>query len=152
MLIKLVLLLLLFIIITSKMSLIFLPITILITLILLKYLRILLYKGKSIMIILGSGGHTGELLIMISKLNIRKFEKVYFVISHNDNSSENKAKELLHIDDKRVQFLRIYRSRNVGQSYFSSIFTTQWALLHGVCLILKTRPNMVDHYLMLDCH
>jgi beta-1,4-N-acetylglucosaminyltransferase len=125
------------------MSLLYIPIAVVILLILLKYLRLLLFKGKSIMVILGSGGHTGELLIMISKLNLRKFEKVYFVVSHNDTSSENKARETLDINDKKVEFLRIYRSRNVGQSYFSSIFTTLWALLHAVYIMLKTRPSMV---------
>ena len=34
---------------------------------------------KNIMIILGSGGHTGELLIMLSKLNFNKFKKVFII-------------------------------------------------------------------------
>src|SRR5689334_11511824 len=53
---------------------------------------------KSIMIVLGSGGHTGELLTMLQKLDLNKFYQIFFVFSHNDVRSEGKAKEVLNID------------------------------------------------------
>ena len=98
------------------------------------------------MIILGSGGHTGEILLMIQKLDFNKFSSCYFVSSHNDKNSENKAKESIPIDKyKRTKFifLKIYRSRNVGQSFISSIPTTLYALLQSFFMLVKYRPNMV---------
>lgn len=98
------------------------------------------------MIILGSGGHTGEILIMLSKLNFNKFTDVFFVSSHNDKSSENKVKETIKINDfknTKFHFEKIYRSRNVGQSFKSSIFTTIYSFFQSLGIILKTRPNLV---------
>ena len=112
----------------------------------LKILRQKIFSSKSIMIILGSGGHTGEILIMLQKLNFDKFSDVYFVSAHNDKSSENKVKEVIKLSDfKKVKFHfeKIYRSRNVGQSFKTSIFTTIYALIQSLGLILKTRPNLV---------
>jgi beta-1,4-N-acetylglucosaminyltransferase len=130
------------------MSMLFIFTSSLLLLLALRYIRKYIFNKKSIMIILGSGGHTGELLIMLSKLNLRKFEKVYFVSSHNDTSSENKAKEVLEVDNQnKFEFLKIYRSRNVGQSYFTSIFTTLFSMLHSVYIMLRKRPNMVILYL-----
>ena len=113
----------------------------------LKLIRIYLFKSKkSIMIILGSGGHTGEILLMIKKLDFNKFSSCYFVSSHNDKNSENKAKESIQMDkykNTKFYFLKIYRARNVGQSFISSIPTTLYALLQSCFILIKNRPNMV---------
>jgi hypothetical protein len=39
----------------------------------------------------------------------------------------------------------IPRSREVGQSYFSSLFTTAFALLHAVGIVLRSSPQLVPH-------
>ncbi len=110
----------------------------------LNILRSKLFNKKSIMIVLGSGGHTGELLTMLKKLDLNKFSEIFFVSSLNDPRSESKVHEVLDLKNKtNLKFLKIFRSRNVGQSFFSSIFTTLFALFHSVYLILKTRPNMI---------
>ena len=111
------------------------------------------FNKKSIMIVLGSGGHTGELILMIKKLNLDKFVKIFFVISHNDSSSENKLYENLEFEkhSKKIEIMKIYRSRNVGQSFKSSIFTTIISFFHSVILIIKSRPNMVYIY-EIDCN
>ena len=113
----------------------------------LKFIRIYLLKSKkTIMIILGSGGHTSEILLMIKKLNFSKFSSCYFVISHNDKNSENKAKELIPKDkykNTKFIFLKIYRARNVGQSFISSILTTLYASIQSFFILIKYRPNMV---------
>ena len=112
-----------------------------------KLFRIYAFKSKkSIMIILGSGGHTGEILLMIKKLDFNKFSSCYFVSAHNDKNSENKAKETIQIDNfknTKFYFLKIYRARNVGQSFISSIPTTIYALFQSFLILIKNRPNMV---------
>ncbi len=101
---------------------------------------------KSIMIILGSGGHTGEILLMIKKLDFNKFSDCFFVSSHNDKNSENKTKESIDINNfknTKFHFIKIYRARNVGQSFISSIPTTIYSLIQSLFVLIKTRPNMV---------
>ena len=113
----------------------------------LKLFRKHILKGKkSIMIILGSGGHTGEILLMIKKLDFNKFSTCYFVSSHNDKNSENKTKESIDINNyknTKFHFIKIYRARNVGQSFLSSIPTTIYSLFQSLFILIKTRPNMV---------
>jgi beta-1,4-N-acetylglucosaminyltransferase len=96
------------------------------------------------MIILGSVGHTGELLIMLSKLNFNKFKKVFIISSHNDKNSENKFKETFDLKKYKTQFFffKIHRSRNVNQSFLTSIFTTFFSMIQSFFLILKTQPNL----------
>lgn len=106
-----------------------------------------IWDRKSIMIILGSGGHTGEMLLMLNKLDLKKFKQIYFVHAHNDTNSSIKAKEKLNLSDKEnlppVYFMKVYRSRNVGQSFKSSIFTTFISLIHSLYIIFICRPNLV---------
>jgi beta-1,4-N-acetylglucosaminyltransferase len=103
-------------------------------------------KSKSIMIVLGSGGHTAEILTMLKKLDFNKFSKIFFVHPHNDVNSVKKLQEQfnLQIFQDKIQILSLYRSRQVGQSYFSSIFTTLIAFAHSILLVLKTQPNLVS--------
>ena len=115
---------------------------------------------KYIMIVLGSGGHTAELLLMLKKLDLNKFERIIFVYSHNDVSSLKKISETLNIttnQQNKITYQRIYRSRNVGQSFFTSIFTTILAIFHSCYIIFFNRPNLVKllHYYInyyLDCN
>ncbi len=124
-------------------------------------LRKLLFSNasKSLMIILGSGGHTGEMLLMIKKLDFNKFSEVYFLTSSGDLGSKNRTISNLDVfkncnkvnDDTYVlnktiiKFESIVRSRQVGQSYFTSLFTTILSLIHSVYLVLKCKvPNLVS--------
>ncbi len=112
----------------------------------LKKVRKAIWKTKSIMVILGSGGHTGEILIMISKLDFNKFTDCYFICAHNDTNSFDKAKETIQAEKfpkTQFHFIKIRRSRNVGQSFISSVPTTLLSMLHAMWIILKTRPSIV---------
>ena len=98
------------------------------------------------MIILGSGGHTGEILLMLKKLDLKLFSDVYFLHAHNDNTSKIKVGEILDLKDcDNYKFVTVYRSRNVGQSFKSSIFTTIISLFHSLYILLITRPNLVNN-------
>lgn len=114
---------------------------------LINLIRSKLFEGKTLMVILGSGGHTGEILMMIKKLDLYKFNKILFISSHNDYNSEKKAKEILNLDkkeQKHVQFAKVFRSRNVGQSYLTSIFTTIFSTVHSFYILMISRPNLVN--------
>ena len=53
---------------------------------------------------------------------------------------------LLQTETKMVetaQFMQIYRSREVGQSYLTSVWTTLIAMAHALWLMTKIRPQVV---------
>jgi len=103
------------------------------------------------MIVLGSGGHTGEMLIETKKLDLKKFSSVIYVHSHNDDNSRQKILNKIIGEDpslnKRILLQQIFRSRNIGQSFKSSIITTLLAFFHSLYIILKFRPNIVSFFI-----
>ncbi|KAJ4775149.1 UDP-N-acetylglucosamine transferase subunit ALG14 [Rhynchospora pubera] len=105
------------------------------------------------MIVLGSGGHTAEMLSIVNVLQKDKYAPRSYVAALTDNMSLQKAQvyeESLqnhqnNVDKKRggAQFMQIYRSREVGQSYITSIGTTIVAIIHAMWIVLKLRPQVI---------
>ncbi|KAK8791062.1 hypothetical protein WA158_005693 [Blastocystis sp. Blastoise] len=94
-----------------------------------------------VMVVLGSGGHTTEMLSMISKLNPDRYNPFVFLIAETDTQSEN----LLHNANLPFKYSvqRIKRSREVGQSYFSSIFTTLNSFTHSLKTVYMENPSLL---------
>ncbi|KAG8385329.1 hypothetical protein BUALT_Bualt03G0031500 [Buddleja alternifolia] len=106
---------------------------------------------RSTLIVLGSGGHTAEMLNLLAVMQMDRFKPRYYVAAATDNMSLQKARvledSLLEKADVEVvgtsQFMQIYRSREVGQSYVTSIGTTIIALAHALWLMIKMRPQVI---------
>lgn len=79
------------------------------------------------LLLLGSGGHSTELLQQCFHL---KYDCVY-CIADSDTTTQVKDP------------LRIPRARHVGQSYLSSILSTLYATVYAVHLILRVRPDVL---------
>lgn len=47
------------------------------------------------MILLGSGGHTTEMLMMLKTLNVKRYDQVVFVVASSDNWSLTKARDFM---------------------------------------------------------
>ncbi|KAJ7014154.1 UDP-N-acetylglucosamine transferase subunit ALG14 [Populus alba x Populus x berolinensis] len=107
-------------------------------------------KPLSTLIVLGSGGHTAEMINVLNVLLQKdRFCPRFYVAAATDNMSLQKA----HLLEENVfnlnggkggstQFLQIYRSREVGQSYITSIGTTFLALVHALWLMIRIRPQV----------
>ncbi|MCI23124.1 UDP-N-acetylglucosamine transferase subunit ALG14, partial [Trifolium medium] len=89
-------------------------------------------KPVSTLIILGSGGHTAEMLNLLAALQKDRFNPRFYIAAATDNMSLQKAMLLENslasetgadVADT-AQFMKIYRSREVGQSYVTSVWTT----------------------------
>ena len=108
---------------------------------------------KNVMLVFGSGGHTTEMLMMVGSCPqdeciFNKYNHVYFVIGASDTWSYTKIKDFFktkqNLDIEHLQrtgkltVLRVFRAREVKQSYLSSVGTTLWALLHSFWLVAKT--------------
>ncbi|ESN98671.1 hypothetical protein HELRODRAFT_162122 [Helobdella robusta] len=108
------------------------------------------------MIVLGSGGHTSEMLKLVSKLPIPYHPRTY-VLADTDRLSEAKVhalEELLnessnHHDQHQInkhqqhKILKMKRSREVHQSWSSTILTTAHALKDSLVIMIEDRPDLL---------
>jgi len=117
-----------------------------------------------VMAIAGSGGHTSEVLRLMSGLEANRYYPRSYVIAETDSSSESKivafesassASERANADaaafpggnvnESRGSYriLKIPRSREVGQSWISTAFTSVFSLFHSIPLIVQSHPDLV---------
>jgi len=108
--------------------------------------------GKpTIMIILGSGGHTGEMINFVERLDLSRFSKIFLAKALSDKTSYNMFFQALPQWERAsnnestplVIKKEIPRAREVMQSYFTSIFTTLYAFLHALVLMYREKPDLV---------
>lgn len=109
------------------------------------------------LVVLGSGGHTSEMLRIVGGLQHKNYTPRLYVVAQSDEMSQNKAKSLEsslqeknHNDDDTTTTVcsafyikTIPRARKVLQSYFTSIFTTLYATAHSFYLVLSFAPDLL---------
>eukprot|EP01105_Mastigella_eilhardi_P015666 TRINITY_DN3586_c0_g2_i2.p1 TRINITY_DN3586_c0_g2~~TRINITY_DN3586_c0_g2_i2.p1 ORF type:complete len:312 (-),score=113.27 TRINITY_DN3586_c0_g2_i2:377-1312(-) len=107
-------------------------------------------KPATTMSILGSGGHTAEMLLGLKSLDRNKCMPFTYVMAAGDTLSERKVHmheqemaERLRVAPRAPHIIRIPRSRQVKQSYFTSIFTTLYACVVCFFMVLAQRPQLV---------
>ncbi|CAN0107278.1 unnamed protein product [Ectocarpus sp. 12 AP-2014] len=94
------------------------------------------------LVVLGSGGHTSEMLKLTSRLSPETYSPLCYVVASTDHTSADRIpKEGLMSGRCRVH--TIPRSREVGQSYLTSVFTTLLAGLHAAVVVVTVRPDLV---------
>lgn len=101
----------------------------------------------SIMVVLGSGGHTMEMMRLLSGLSAKHYTPRMYVISDTDKMSENKARQFERtmdtVEGQDWTVARIPRSREVRQSWLTTIFYTIKSLLFCVPLVLRNLPDVI---------
>lgn len=98
------------------------------------------------MVILGSGGHTTEMLALTKELDKKRYTPRIYVLAATDTTSEPKVLALEGETTgatSNYQIIRIGRSRHVGQSYVSSVFTTLRSILQCFPLVYGQRPDLI---------
>ncbi|KAK4733124.1 hypothetical protein R3W88_007385 [Solanum pinnatisectum] len=106
-------------------------------------------RSLSTLIVLGSGGHTAEMLNLLYVLQTERFKPRYYIAAATDNMSLQKhmclripcSEALKEVGG--AEFMQIYRSREVGQSYITSVGTTLVAIAHALWLMIKIRPQVI---------
>ncbi|ALC48440.1 CG6308 [Drosophila busckii] len=99
-------------------------------------------------VILGSGGHTAEMckinraLMRQQSQQAQKYQPVRYIVANSDTTSQSILKAALP-DTSSQDFINVPRSRSVGQSWLTSIFTTLWALLWSCWLVWRDKPKLV---------
>lgn len=98
------------------------------------------------MIVLGSGGHTTEMMNLLSAIDKQRYCPRHYVIADSDALSVEKVKHFEEPTTSRNNnyvWTQIFRSRNVHQSYISAVFTTALAFLRCIPLVYKSRPDVI---------
>ena len=115
-------------------------------------------SDSSIAVFLGSGGHTGEMMKMLSKLDLLSLQRTW-IYSSGDTRSLDQVK-LAEIQMKliettkssscdtqhsrsKVTYLSVPRARKVGQSYFTSVFTTVYSFIVASVVLFFNKPDIL---------
>jgi len=97
-------------------------------------------------VVLGSGGHTAEMIGVLSSLPQGAWEKhtePVYIVSDTDRDSENVAQQFETGFQRRARCVRIPRAREVGQSYCSSIFSTLRATAVSLAVVWRESPEVI---------
>lgn len=100
-------------------------------------------KSVKTAIVLGSGGHTGEMMKLLGGSDLSVLKPREYIVAESDQMSLQKIKQFEGNNTTNYNVNRIARSRHVGQSYFTSIFTTLIAILYSIPLVFKLKPDLL---------
>ncbi|XP_069795176.1 UDP-N-acetylglucosamine transferase subunit ALG14 isoform X2 [Narcine bancroftii] len=103
--------------------------------------------SADVLVVVGSGGHTTEILRLVGSLSA-SYTPRHYVIADTDRMSEDKicafetARSKEH-SEPQYTIHRVPRSREVRQSWTSSVVSTLHALLYSIPLVFRLKPDMV---------
>ena len=99
------------------------------------------------LIVVGSGGHTSEMMRIVGGLELKNYTPRLYVIAEGDEMSREKVKVFETANGtfgtESVVVKTIPRARKVLQSYFTSIFTTLVAIFSSFAVVVRFRPDLV---------
>ncbi|KAI8466082.1 MAG: oligosaccharide biosynthesis protein Alg14-like protein [Monoraphidium minutum] len=99
------------------------------------------------MVVLGSGGHTAEMLMLVERLDKAHYAPRVYVAAASDRMSGHKALTKEQAwgggDQGAARLEVIPRSREVGQSYATSVATTLYSLAFAAWVVLRQRPRLL---------
>lgn len=104
---------------------------------------------KKLLVVVGSGGHTAEMMTALRSFPETKFTSLFYrreyVLADTDQTSRAK---IVRFEEERGDvgecgFHVVPRAREVGQSYFTSAFTTTLAFWSSWKVYAKTKPDAV---------
>ncbi|XP_046332596.2 UDP-N-acetylglucosamine transferase subunit ALG14 homolog [Haliotis rufescens] len=101
----------------------------------------------SLMVVVGSGGHTREVLCLVRQLGSH-YSPRYYVIADTDKMSEHKVhalEESRKEEQEQSQYfvIRIPRSRQVKQSWVSTVLSTLYAAIYTFPVVFRRKPEII---------
>lgn len=107
------------------------------------------YPYQHIMIVLGSGGHTAEMLLMLRQVEMRRWKKRTWVTSSGDGFSAGLAVKFerdLGVDAKATwdsDIVELPRARNVHQSLYTTPISSLKCLWTALQVLRKQPPYII---------
>ena len=108
------------------------------------------------LVVLGSGGHTAEMLRLLGGMNLDKYTPRVYVVAEGDKMSVEKVEKFeskvtdkitpsnVTTNQRTVSDIRkIPRARQVMQSYITSVFSTVIAILYSLPIVFSASPDLL---------
>lgn len=95
------------------------------------------------LIVLGSGGHTAEMLKFLGGMKLKNYQPRVYVAAESDEMSVKKAEAFESLQSCEADIRKVPRARQVLQSYTTSVFSTILSLAHSVPLLWRVWPDLV---------
>lgn len=107
--------------------------------------------SKNLLFVLGSGGHTGEMLYMMEKMDFTRYGRIYIVYSKTDPLSITKLTNFLKERNKtfnlnQMVFIAIPRTNEVGDSKRTAVLKTLFALLTTSLKLLALKKLRASYF------
>lgn len=106
------------------------------------------------LVILGSGGHTSEMIRLLDELDSERYlSNLVYIVADSDNTSLPRLEE--HLKAKTTptttqldasssyEVYQLPRAREVHQSYLSSIYTTLRSIVSTYTLLRNVQPDLI---------
>ncbi|EIE27833.1 hypothetical protein COCSUDRAFT_83453, partial [Coccomyxa subellipsoidea C-169] len=96
-----------------------------------------------------AGGHTAELLALLEHMNLERYSPRTYIVASTDRMGPQKARDFeahkhaSSTSNEAAKICVIPRSREVGQSYLTSIWTTLVALWVAFSIVYREAPQLV---------
>lgn len=100
-------------------------------------------RNPSLLVVLGSGGHTGEMLSLTKSLDVSHYSKITLVHASSDALSASRAKQHFGKNIDKVTCVPVTRARSVHQSWISSIRTSLICLFQCLQIVHSTQPDLI---------
>jgi beta-1,4-N-acetylglucosaminyltransferase len=100
---------------------------------------------RVVLAVLGSGGHTTEILYLIKSLEERSDRIRYvFVVAGSDHTSVSRITGILGPEfPLDCEIITIRRIRHVGESFFKAVLRVPPILLETALMLRRVRPNLI---------
>jgi len=119
-----------------------------------QYLRYIFRRGSStrrsspvsVCVVLGSGGHTTEILRLMQSLPSERYSPRHYVLADTDSTSLQRLEQAEEQKGKKrgdYKIFRIPRSREVRQSYASSVISTLVSMLRCAPLVYDWKCDIL---------
>ena len=103
------------------------------------------------LVVLGSGGHTAEMLRLLGGMNLHSYTPRVYVVAEGDKMSVDKVEKFESTTSRSTQGLesaamsirKVPRARQVMQSYITSIFSTLVAVVYSLPIVWSAYPDLV---------
>ena len=101
--------------------------------------------ARHLLVVLGSGGHTGEMMRTLETVDLSRFSERYYYITSGDALSAEKAKTFESSRDLAGAYTirTLPRARRVKQSWLTTPITTLISSLACWRHVLRDRPDLI---------
>ncbi|GAB5355578.1 hypothetical protein AAMO2058_000217500 [Amorphochlora amoebiformis] len=94
--------------------------------------------------VLGSGGHTSEMITLLSKVDRSRYSPLFYVVADTDTHSQTKVDRYEKASSNSTYtFVRIPRSREVHMPWTTTVYMTAKATFVCLFKVFQITPHLV---------